>query len=550
MRRRRCSTSRLSSRRRGAVLIVMIVAMSLLVGLIFFVFNLGDQINSRIAVQSAADSSAISATTWLARSSNVIAMNNVAEAKLLSIVPVYDAIPLAAEVARKELDASGGMLDALRDQLARGLPTEDIATCRLYNVNGKGELTGAGESWRFLDEGLKRILEEITPRLTTRNTTAETHYQRLVQLDEALNSDDELEPESGAFEVGRVTNWGDSSGRGELWQAAMALREMSEATAESAATIAQRTAGEFGRANGARSAFVLPIPPQPPYRVGTFEDFLPVLLGRMRVRSESADIADPMPIEGIVKRINQIDEQIERIRVDVAVVDVEIAKLRQDEPDEEEDAKAHTTWEKDLQRQVERRASLLDRIRRLDDEKENTFSRMHNRCPGGVVPDAAFPHRLGPYAKLYKWRFEDYDWGGGWSRTVGGGGQRSGVLAGSDPDQSAEREVPRRVHGLWPVPLGDAAHAVGLRRAGAMARAGRRDAVHALPRNGLPMRSWPCCSGLRSSSPFATPRSGSATTKRPRSSLSIRPTPIASCARGGIASAWPRSTNGRTRPTG
>ena len=46
--------------RRGAVLIVMITAITLLVGLVFFVINLGDQVNRRLSLQNAADSAAIS----------------------------------------------------------------------------------------------------------------------------------------------------------------------------------------------------------------------------------------------------------------------------------------------------------------------------------------------------------------------------------------------------------------------------------------------------------------------------------------------------------
>ena len=92
-------------RRRGQVLIVTLVAMTLLVGLLFYVYNVGDQVNKRLEMQGAADAVAITGATWMARNMNVVAMNNVGMAKMLSLVPILDAQPLAAQMAYDEVGA-------------------------------------------------------------------------------------------------------------------------------------------------------------------------------------------------------------------------------------------------------------------------------------------------------------------------------------------------------------------------------------------------------------------------------------------------------------
>ncbi len=63
--------------RSGAVLVVVLIAIPLLVGLVFFVYNLGDQVNRRLTMQNISDATAISGSGWIARSMNTVAMNNV-----------------------------------------------------------------------------------------------------------------------------------------------------------------------------------------------------------------------------------------------------------------------------------------------------------------------------------------------------------------------------------------------------------------------------------------------------------------------------------------
>ncbi len=84
--------------RRGAVLIVTLVAVTLLVGLLFFVFNLGDQINRRVQQQNTSDAVAMGGATWMARTMNLVAMGNVTTSRLIGLVALLDAMPVSAEM--------------------------------------------------------------------------------------------------------------------------------------------------------------------------------------------------------------------------------------------------------------------------------------------------------------------------------------------------------------------------------------------------------------------------------------------------------------------
>ena len=105
-RRRRASTTH-DARRQGQVLIITIIAMTLLVGPVFYVYNVGDQVNKRLEMQGAADATAVTGAIWMARNMNVVAMNNVGMAKMISLVPILDAQPLAANTSRCQAISDG-----------------------------------------------------------------------------------------------------------------------------------------------------------------------------------------------------------------------------------------------------------------------------------------------------------------------------------------------------------------------------------------------------------------------------------------------------------
>lgn len=319
--------------RRGAVLVITLLALTLLVGLIFYVYNMGAVVNRRIEAQNAADAVAISGAEWMARSMNVIALNNVTQARLLALVAVLDAMPVAAEMTIKEeqQNRSGDntLWKGLENQLRRGVPNTHI------------------ERDDFLRVGLQHLYDQMKPDDTG---GVSSQLMALWRLDEAFNSPDERDPESGAMDIGVATNYrGSGSGsapQGELWRAIMALGEMSEATAMSAGELAQANAVRWGRENLAPVAFLSPAIPEIPVRRGNWGDFGTVLMDSVRVDSYNAQIARGNLV-GRLQGSRDVLRSIER------------------------------TW-----------------------------------VSGGATPDMAYPHRLGPWARLYRWRYNYHASGG------------------------------------------------------------------------------------------------------------------------------------------
>jgi len=472
------------------VLVVMLLAMTLLVGLVFFVYNLGDQVNHRLDLQNTADSVAISSSGWMARSLNTVAMGNVGQAKLISLALVLDAVPLAAELAVKELQeaqVSGDSLGlGLANQLARGVPGSrqehgykcsasfakvvadaillmpasepvfstlwpgdqdpqqgqfdyDAVHARIHQVGtilNSPKLAGrwresqavneyggdsfetldpqASAAWaarpasangqfhvyawwssetdgthrysatrytitsdagsqvvtadqnrnsgtwvylgtfrfavsqgtadvrisvegppddhnrnqeftNFLRAGLEKLAREIAP------ATAEDPSQldELIALDSALNSCDELLPETGAYDVTAVTHWEHDGRRGQCWEAALAMRDLSRSAVGSAGPLAQANAQQFGQANRARTAFVAPLRPAIAYKQGSFEDFAPVLTGLFRVRLKPPYAATlDLPIYEEVDRINKLDESLDDVAAMLSAIQQNIDDIQ------------------------------------------------------------------------------------------------------------------------------------------------------------------------------------------------------------------------------
>jgi hypothetical protein len=338
--------------RRGQVLVITLLAITLLVGLIFYVYNVGMVVNRRLEMQNAADAVAISGANWMARSMNVVAVNNITQARLLALVAVMDALPVAAEMTIVEEDrenaGEGTLRGGLEAQLARGVPHSSI------------------ERGDFLRNGLERILREM-------QRADETQIQALRALDASFDSDDERQREGG-YPIARATHYrhggGGSAPQGELWRGIFALGNMSEATALSAGELAQANAIRFGRDNNAQLAFMVPADPHLPAKLGSFDDFGVVLMDRLRVGSYEARL---------------------------------------------------------------HRSNLVNRLRSSRDvlvAVENLGVR------GGAIPDFEYPHRLGPFARRYRWR-HGYHVGGSSDRIgdsqynrAGPAGHGGGELAG------------------------------------------------------------------------------------------------------------------------
>lgn len=231
---------------RGAVLVVMLISITLLVGLVFFVYNYGDQVNTRLDMQNTADAVAISGAGWIARSMNVVAMNNTGQSKLLSLVVTLDSLPLATDMSLTEVAA---LKEVLTGQLAR-LQGKNLGNVKLKSMIVSG-------------------LESLERRLEAERIILQT-------MDEQFKSN--------SFDMSSVTHWPD----GELWKAISALDAFSEATLLSAGIFAQDISADIGRANYAETGFVIPIVPEIPYREGDFIDYQPTLQGQLTVTTSNA----------------------------------------------------------------------------------------------------------------------------------------------------------------------------------------------------------------------------------------------------------------------
>jgi hypothetical protein len=278
--------------RSGQVLILMILALPMLAGVVFYAYNVGHQVNDRLAMQNSADAVALAGANWIARSYNVVAMDNVGMAKCVAVVPILDSMPLASKMAHEEVTS---WEQALAGQINRGFP----------NQAGEGPLLSAG-------------FENLRARMA--------QQRDILGAFSAVMND-------GGFNMQDITFWmapgGGGPPSGRLWQAAVAMDNFSQATIgvdftkpsytqiATAGVLSQMEAARYGKANHAEVAFLTPIIPRVPVKRGSFQDFSPVLRNQLAVSGTGADIADG---------------------------------------------------------------------------------------DGGAIPDWAYPHRLGPYARLHRWR--------------------------------------------------------------------------------------------------------------------------------------------------
>ncbi len=226
----------------GQILVVVLLGILLLAGMIFYVVNVGDQLNGHLAMQNAADATAVGGATWMARSMNTVAMNNVAQTRMLALVPILDSLPLATELAN--LDATA-WLNRLNDQLAV--------------VEGAAQLKTINNQDSPLYQGLKLLRDRF-----------ERQKNILDPMDRLFNQ--------GIFRMERLTYWhlADQPGpppHGELWRAAVSLDELSQSVTSSAGVLSQSNAVQYGHGDGASDAFVTPILPEFPGRRGAFIDF-------------------------------------------------------------------------------------------------------------------------------------------------------------------------------------------------------------------------------------------------------------------------------------
>ncbi len=247
------------ARRGGQVLVLALIAMTMLVSLLFYVYNLGDQVSRRLSLQNVADSVAVSGADTMARCMNVVAMNNVAESRAIALVAVLDGIPLASEMAYAELRAWRQGLDDV------------IAPMR-----GEAALSGDARG---------KILEGIEA-LKNRLLTQERKIEPILAIRRTIEA---------------ATTWslrgtGGAPPHGSLWRTAVTADEFSQATVAAAGVLAQANAvrfaeDNFGQATADSAAFIVPVLPMLPAHRGQLADFSAPLRQHLRVDLEAASMS-------------------------------------------------------------------------------------------------------------------------------------------------------------------------------------------------------------------------------------------------------------------
>ncbi len=223
---------------RGAVMIVVLLALILLAALVFYVFNLGWAAQQRVVAQNAADATAYSGGGWVARSMNEVALNNIAMARLIALINIMDSAPMTVE---HTLIDQRALKQEIEDQFRRGVP----------------------DFW--MQNAMIQVL-----------TSVQQEVAALEQVNAQLN-------ESG-FDMRTLTYYDAPTGRGKFWAAMESVDAASQVTMNNLGEAAQMAAMEAGRYNLSESkdgvALLLPANNELPWKRGKFDDFRSVLGAR------------------------------------------------------------------------------------------------------------------------------------------------------------------------------------------------------------------------------------------------------------------------------
>ena len=214
----------------GQAIYVVVLFFFLLAGLLFLILNSGEKLNHKVQMQSAADAVAAGGAAWYARGLNVIAMCNVAETQLLSLIVLLDTLETVTPPAAK-------CIDDLLQNLGSSKAGHDIP-----------------------------IDTRISDWLAVGNAASER--QVILKLNDIV----------------AAVNWPDylRYDNGVLWECTKLMDGFMHAMREVTPLAAQREAIDIADENGAEFGFLLPLWPALPVRDGTFSDFEnPMRVGRM-----------------------------------------------------------------------------------------------------------------------------------------------------------------------------------------------------------------------------------------------------------------------------
>ena len=230
-------------------MVIALLGLILLAALLFYVFNLGRNVQGRIDAQNAADAAAVAGATQMARSMNTVAMNNVDMARAIAAINVLDATPMALDFT--VTDATEYNMDEL---IAQYLAVD--------------HQLGRGVS----DDVLRRELEETRDRLGDPTDPNNELLEPLRTLDDLYRND----PDSVTDMTFHSTP--SSGDRGGLWRTLYTLDQINTATMAVFDQTAQASAVSGGEVNLAgqgvdHAAMLLPVEPAIPWVRGTFDDF-------------------------------------------------------------------------------------------------------------------------------------------------------------------------------------------------------------------------------------------------------------------------------------
>jgi len=90
----------------GQISVLAVLGAAAFACLLILIINTGWTTSSKIGMQNAADATAISGATWVARALNIISLNNVTSSQMLAMILIFraldDSIPIALEILEAE----------------------------------------------------------------------------------------------------------------------------------------------------------------------------------------------------------------------------------------------------------------------------------------------------------------------------------------------------------------------------------------------------------------------------------------------------------------
>jgi hypothetical protein len=200
---------------------IMVLYFFLLAGLLFLVINSGDQLNRKVTMQTAADSTAFTGAAWFCRGMNAIAMSNVADTQLLSMIIMLDTLETVVPPSTQCIDDLLGTIGSAAAH--HDIPIDPRISDWLAVGNAESE---------------RQIIHEFY------------NVVRNIQMNDYCAYDN-----------------------GVLWECVKLMDGFSHAMLRFTPLAAQREAMDVARKNHAEFGFLVPLWPELPGRSGTFSDF-------------------------------------------------------------------------------------------------------------------------------------------------------------------------------------------------------------------------------------------------------------------------------------